>query len=350
MIERQGLTLVGLSVSNLDDAAAVQLALPFHRCERLRARCCARRGPRALRLGRRHAGGPARARRRDVHAPPAGLNITRTDEFAGVRTSSSWTCRARGATTEETPCERGRRVGSRDHSLRHHRRLGRPGRGTGRAPAGADRLLLPHARLGLRGRGRRAGDDGAGLAGHRRASRAARRVRSWLYRIATNVCLDMLRGRAAPGPADGPRPGRRPPRPFRGADAPGERLGAADPRRSGPRPTTATRPRWPRPGSPIRLAFVAALQHLPARQRAVLILREVLRWQATEVAELLDTTVASVNSALQRARATLAERDLERRRDRPDRRRAAGAARPLRRRLRALRHHRRSSRSCTTTP
>ena len=124
-------------------------------------------------------------------------------------------------------------------------------------------------------------------------------VRSWLYRIATNVCLDLLKGRerrARPmdlGPARGAG-GREPQRAVRGD------LDRADAGRR-PRATAGSSTR-----ESIRLAFVAALQHLPPRQRAVLILCEVLRWQASEVAELLETTVASVNSALQRARATLA--------------------------------------------
>ena len=134
-------------------------------------------------------------------------------------------------------------------------------------------------------------------------------IRSWLYRIATNVCLDMLgsrQRRARPMDLN----------PAKSADAP---LGI-------PLPETA----WLEPipdgqvlpagGDPaeltvqrdsVRLAFVAALQHLPPRQRAVLILREVLQWQAAEVAELLDTSVASVNSALQRARATLASKRVD---------------------------------------
>jgi RNA polymerase sigma-70 factor (ECF subfamily) len=134
-------------------------------------------------------------------------------------------------------------------------------------------------------------------------------VRSWVYRIATNVCLDMLRGR------------QRRARPMEmGPSSPADptHLGPLLPENLWVTPIADSRV-LPETGDPaelaeaketIRLAFVTALQHLPARQRAVLILREVLRWQATEVAELLDTSVASVNSALQRARATLASRDL----------------------------------------
>jgi RNA polymerase sigma-70 factor, ECF subfamily len=127
-------------------------------------------------------------------------------------------------------------------------------------------------------------------------------LRSWLYRIATNVCLDMLSGRerrARPmdlGPAGEPEAAnlRSLPEATWIQPIPDAAVATED----DPAEVAVSR-------ETIRLAFVAALQHLPPRQRAVLILCEVLRWKAAEVAELLDTTVASVNSALQRARATL---------------------------------------------
>jgi RNA polymerase sigma-70 factor, ECF subfamily len=134
-------------------------------------------------------------------------------------------------------------------------------------------------------------------------------LRSWLYRIATNVCLDALNGRqrrARPmdlgpaGSAEGEFNAGVLPEAAWLEPIPDSRTIAAE---ADPAELAASR-------ETLRLAFVNALQHLPPRQRAVLILREVLRWQATEVAELLDTSVASVNSALQRARAQLADNDL----------------------------------------
>jgi RNA polymerase sigma-70 factor (ECF subfamily) len=132
-------------------------------------------------------------------------------------------------------------------------------------------------------------------------------LRSWLYRIATNVCLDMIgsRGRrarpmdlTAVGSPDGPLPSL--PEATWIEPIPD---GRALPDGGDPAELAVAR-------ETLRLAFVGALQLLPARQRAVLILREVLRWRASEVAELLETSIASVNSALQRARAALAQTDI----------------------------------------
>jgi RNA polymerase sigma-70 factor (ECF subfamily) len=124
-------------------------------------------------------------------------------------------------------------------------------------------------------------------------------VRTWLYKIATNVCLTNLEGK--------------PRRPLPAG------LGTSD-QMAGDALEENHEIAWLEPvpdaavvvteRDTLRLAFVAALQHLPARQRAVLILRDVLRWSAAETAEALDTTVAAVNSALQRAHAQMEERAL----------------------------------------
>jgi RNA polymerase sigma-70 factor, ECF subfamily len=128
-------------------------------------------------------------------------------------------------------------------------------------------------------------------------------LRSWLYRIATNVCVDALGARSRRARPMDLGPAREPieanlsmptevtwiePIPL-GLVAPEDPAALVESRET------------------LRLAFVAALQHLPPRQRAALILCEVLRWKATEAAELLETSVAGINSALQRARATLDE-------------------------------------------
>lgn len=132
-------------------------------------------------------------------------------------------------------------------------------------------------------------------------------LRTWLYRIATNVCLDALsdRARRARPMEEGP---------VGSVDDPLE----ARPRTHWLEPIADARA-LPADANPfeltllrqsIRLAFVAALQHLPPRQRAALLLTEVLGWSAAEVADCLDMSVAAVNSALQRARATLAARQV----------------------------------------
>jgi RNA polymerase sigma-70 factor (ECF subfamily) len=133
-------------------------------------------------------------------------------------------------------------------------------------------------------------------------------LRSWLYKIATNVSLTMLDGRRR----------RALPMDLEAPSSSAARLGEPVPDAPWIQPVL-DRDVIDLAGDPadvaasretIRLAFIAALQHLPARQRAVLILRDVLRWRASEVADLLDITVVSANGLLRRARATLAERDV----------------------------------------
>ena len=128
-------------------------------------------------------------------------------------------------------------------------------------------------------------------------------LRSWLYRIATNVCLDMLRGRS----------GRAMPMDLAPAADGRAKLGAPREARQWVEPIPDSMINRPEADpaevitsrESVRLAFVSALQYLGPRQRAVLILRDVLRWRAAEVADLLDTSVDAANSTLRRARAAL---------------------------------------------
>ncbi|TVR32651.1 MAG: sigma-70 family RNA polymerase sigma factor [Nitriliruptor sp.] len=190
-------------------------------------------------------------------------------------------------------------------------------RTTAAAPAGLDEAALEGYRRELSGYcyrmlGSLSDAEDAAQETLVRAWRAADRfegrssLRTWLYRIATNVCLDELDGRQRRvRPMDLTEPS---------TVAEAKLVALPDGRWLEPAPDGHILPQADDPAEQaalrqsVRLAFVAALQHLPARQRAVLLLRDVLRWRAAEVADLLDTSVAAVNSALQRARATLEER------------------------------------------
>ena len=261
------------------------------------------RGGRASGVSGQHlgpTGGPRGSLRSDEPLPAEPEHPTRPGRGRWTRLSGDWTGPATMAVMTEIATERpagaaGTALADLAPQLKEHRRelTGYCYRMLGSAFEAEDAVQETMSGPGARF-DRFEGRSSAALVAlphrHQRVPRHARRS-------------------AAPGPPDGPR--RRRHRPTRPLRQPLPRSTWIEPcpmrRCSGrrrPREVAVAR-------ETIRLAFVAALQHLPPRQRAVLILREVLRWQADEVAELLETTVASVNSALQRARATLGARAID---------------------------------------
>src|SRR5215210_6924986 len=255
----------------------------------------------AMQLGRA-AIGPRRTRSASDCSRPASRSTTRRRERRGPSSTTAPQARRRRFRGEERYDEDDDAADRHAARLPHAHPATRPRTRARAIPSRTDRVLLPDARLAFE-------SEDAVQETFIRAWRAYDRfegrsaVRSWLYRIATNVCLDMAgasQRRARPVDMNEPSTADRAlPAPLPEATWIEPMPDAAIVTGGDPAEIALAR-------ESVRLAFVAALQHLPPRQRAVLILREVLRWRAEEVAELLETTTASVNSALQRARATLA--------------------------------------------
>ena len=204
-------------------------------------------------------------------------------------------------------------------------------------PPRAVGALLPHGRLSARRRGSRAGNVSAGVALVRRIPGRAS-IRTWLYTIATNVCLTALQPRQIRVLPSGLTGRTTDTIAHRGTSRPARSRGWNRCRTAGsPRPPTIRPPRSFARES-LRLALIASLQHLPARQRAILILCEVLVFSAAETADILGTTTAAVKSGLQRGPRSLGRTSAcARRTTRTGRPTGAGAARWLHRSLRTRR-------------